>query len=278
MDRSNQKGLAPIVIILLITLLGGGYFIYQSQGKITTPSSQPTPQPFEPSSSAPVSISPASPYNPEEYTVWTYGLPLSSEGFKKRQFDINKKFFKSKNYPDEVINISEENLVGMKCTPRIFKSVGPSAIAELTEEKKEKLLALIKEADKTIDKLDRFGNPAEIYEVTYCQTEDGRQILRYKISSGGGGGGGADYIGLVNPDNTIKRVAKIADNHFAYFGCYNPLQLTKDNILYYNCWGGDGPSGVASIYKISLNDSSVKRLIDCKSGVDIEDKPYLECE
>lgn len=45
----NQKGLAPILIVLLIALALGGYFLYQQQAK---PASQPTTQTTQPSPSA----------------------------------------------------------------------------------------------------------------------------------------------------------------------------------------------------------------------------------
>lgn len=56
----KQKGLAPIIIVVLIALGIGGYLIYQNQGKITSQSVvQPSPTSQETTTSNDIQSSPS---------------------------------------------------------------------------------------------------------------------------------------------------------------------------------------------------------------------------
>jgi len=45
--------------------------------------------------------------------------------------------------------------------------------------------------------------------------------------------------------------------------CQTPLLLTKNNILYYQCDGGDGTAGHYWLYKIDINNKINQLLLQC---------------
>lgn len=241
----KQRGfLLPIIAVVLFVLIvgAGAYYFGKQSGSQSVPVNQTT------QSSSPTQANTA--------------------GFIKRQFDVDKKFFQTQDYPQEIINVPEANLVGMKCTARLTcespyelcYAESPDPSKPPTQVTDQGLLSLIKEANKTIDQQTTMGTPMKnVEEVTACETEDGRQILRYKTAGAGGGAGSLDYIGLVNPDNTVKKIASIQEGT-AYFGCTKPLQLTRDNLLYYQCVSEAG----SSIYKIDLVNQTSKPIIQSK--------------
>lgn len=271
----REKGLAPIVIILTIAAVVIGYVVYSAENKISkiqkeyaqmsnTPS--PAPQP-------PLSIQ-------------SLDEILNSKSFTKRQFDVSRKLqhgeplFQSLDYPQELVSINENDLVGMRCTPGLT-CVSPyescSYYPEGLERSKppfttadQKLLTLVKNANNIIDK--KGSLPIE--EIQLCEAENNQQILRYQDPNRGGGGGGTDHISLVNLDNgSVKKVVTI-DEPGAYFGCNQPIQLTKDNVLYYQCYS----EGKASIYSISLNNYTKTRILYCETKNYGLENPYLVCE
>lgn len=269
----SQKGLTPIAVILIIVVIIIGYVFYSADRKIAKIQEEnarvlntPSPTPEPPSG------------------IQTLEEIYSSKSFVKRQFDNDTKFFLNQDYPQEVTNLNDPDLVGMKCTPELVcvepyeectyypEGADRSEPSYLTSD--QGLLTLVKNSNETIDKSTTvYGNA--IQEATLCRDENGREILRYATGGGGGGGGSVDYIGLVNSDKTIKRIAAIKEST-AYFGCQKPLQLTKDNILYYQCNG----EGASFIYKISLNDSTALRILKCMyKNYEMGDDPMnSQCE
>lgn len=275
--NSNIKNIFLIAFVLIgFILFGvGGYYL----GTRNTQQTQPI-QPKDQNQTYPSSTTTVFQPSPTQ-------TPITKAGYLKRQFDPTKKFFSTRDYPTEIINITDTQLVGMKCTAGLT-CVSPYTECTYYPENADtskppskttdpQLLNIIKEANKTIDKETVMGTPTrDIEEVTSCEIDDGRQILRYKTGGGGGGAGSVDYIGVVSPSRTINKIASIQENT-AYFGCYQPLQLTKSNILYYQCGGGDGMGGSGSIYKIDLQNKTALPLLQCTSLGDESGKVTLTC-
>ena len=196
----------------------------------------------------------------------------TAENFIKRQFDINKQIKISENnfidYPKEIVNINENNLIGMKCSPYIWygydsdsylyydESVSVQKDTKTLTDKR--LLKLITEAQKTV--------PGKtIGDVRFCDIEDNRTVLQYGIHGGGGGSENTANFGVVNADGTVKKITAISNDGAPYFECRQPLQLTKTNLLYYECGGGDGLLGATSFYKINLSNNSHSAVLKCTS-------------
>jgi len=278
--KNKTKSVFLVVFVLLGFILfgGGGYYLGTKNAQQTQPT-QPNDQNQNYPSPTTTVFQPSSTQTP---------IINIKTGYPKRQFDPTKKFFSSRDYPNEVTSIVDTELVGMRCTARLtcvspytectYYPEGADTSKPPSRNTDPQLLNLIKEANKTIDKETVMGIPArDIEEVTLCDTEDGRQILRYKTGGGGGGAGSVDYIGLGNSGNVINKIVAIQEN-IAYFGCYQPLQLAKSNILYYQCGGGDGPAGSSTIYKINLTNKTSSSLLQCTSVGDESGNVTLTCK
>jgi len=180
----------------------------------------------------------------------------SSLEYRKRQFDINEKFYPPQNYPPQLINIPEDDLVAMKCTPQYLRQIdGTYAYSyPLIKLDDSSLLQLINEASKTV------SNGA-IYGFTSCVTVDNKIILEYETWSGGGGSQNVVYFGVKKLDGSIEKVVTIPAAIF----CVKPLQLTRDDVFYYQCGAYEN---AGFIYKILISKHSYELLFTCE-GVDI---------
>ncbi len=202
------------------------------------------------------------------------GQERKEAAYSKRQFDINKNFFQAQPYPNELISIGNRDLVGMKCSPEYVRQAGGEYTLGTDPESELKdvsLLGIITNLNKTI--VDNY-----IAAFTACDTEDMMRIVEYEIWGGGGGSKNVAYFGVVNASGTVEEVTSIKNDGTPYFTCDIPLQLTSLDLLYYECRGGDGGSGSASIYKIDLNKKLVTRVIKCDSSANLNGNPTLQCE
>jgi len=239
---SHSKILIIVLGIVSVLMLGlGGYVLgirknqTVNQQTITTPPTiiqpSPTPTPF--------------------------ALPTADPSITaKRQFDINEKFYPPQNYPPQLINIPDNDLVAMKCTPQYLRQIdGTYAYSyPLIKLDDSSLLQLINEASKTVSN-------GVIYGFTSCITVDNKIILEYETWSGGGGSQNVVYFGVKKLDGGIEKVATIPAPIF----CIKPLQLTRDDVFYYQCGAYEN---AAFIYRIFISKHSYELLFTCE-GIDI---------
>lgn len=196
--------------------------------------------------------------------------PISSKEFQKRQFDPAKKFF-GQDYPDEMIKLSTEELVPMRCSgsyqPAIDQknnSIESSYIYLLTEETKQYLLSdkLLLDFLENLKKKEGIGS---VGVIQYCEIEDGRIIFEYSYGVGPGGGGGMNTVAFFKireKDGSLRKITSIKNSLQApYFDCYDPMQLTSSGFLYFQCGGGDGGNGAYAIYQINLNNNTNTQIL-----------------
>lgn len=246
-----QRGFIPIWvtigILVLISVTGGIYYLVKSSSK-PTDSSPPT---------------------------LTLKASPSPRQFIKRQF-ASKDYFESQPYPDELLKVSEDNLIGMRCTGWYLKQNGDYEInmedgssVKLTD---QNLLQIVLNLNKSILK--------ETNAFQACFTESNQTILEYETWGGGGGTKNIAHFGLVSSNGSFRKVSSIPNSGMPYFGCSTPLQLTKDNILYYSCGGADGGFIGDEIYAINLTTGTHRFVISCESIlVDFKnDKTKVTCE
>lgn len=196
--------------------------------------------------------------------------------FSKRQFDISSKFYLTQNYPSELIDIKEDNLLGMNCSQQYVRQMDKwySDYDNKIEVKDANLLRLIESAPTELkgSKTDSF------VFFNSCALENGGIIVKYEKWIGGGGFRNVAHFGIANASGNVEKIASIENDGAPYFTCNKPLQLTTSNVLYYSCGGGDGGSGSASIYKIDLNKKTITRIIKCDSSANPNGKPFLQCQ
>lgn len=193
---------------------------------------------------------------------------MTSNNFPKRQFDASKKFFQTYSYPQSLINISDQYLVGMKCTPQYLKqaseefTLGTNPDVKLTDNTQ---LQLISKVESSIGK--------DISTFMSCVTYDNKTIVVYEVWGGGGGSTNTAYFSLAN-SGVIDKATIILNDGSPYWTCQQPLQLSTSDKLYFQCGGGDGVYSSASIYEIDLNTNTSKSctsvLLRCKTKVKLQ--------
>ncbi|MEK7518285.1 MAG: hypothetical protein AAB583_07120 [Patescibacteria group bacterium] len=214
---------------------------------------------------------------------------LMTKSFVKRQFDVNKKIEISGgnfiDYPKEIVNISETDLIGMKCTPYIWYGYSPDSysyydesvpVEKLTTKDTktltdERLLKLISEAKKTV-------SGRAIFDVRFCETENGRLLLEYNAPDPalGGGGGGANSVanfGIVNSDGSVSKTTSILREQ-----CRTPLVLTRSNLFYWQCGFGEGFHSEVFFYKIDLTSKTHEIVMKCTSIGSLDEPAKITCQ
>lgn len=209
------------------------------------------------------------------------GLPINNQDkksvvYSKRQFDTNSKFYLTQSYPLELVNIKEDNLLGMNCSQQYVRQMDKwySDYDNKIEIKDANLLRLIESAPT-----DLKGSKTDSFVFfALCVIENGGTIVKYEKWAGGGGSRNIVYFGMVNASGSVEKITSINTDGTVGFTCNMPLQFTRSNILYYSCGGGDGGSGSASIYKVDLNKKTNTRVLKCNSSANPTGKPFLECQ
>ncbi|MBI2196035.1 hypothetical protein HYU45_00290 [Candidatus Daviesbacteria bacterium] len=262
----RQTGLVPVVIVILITLTLGVYLLYSKQTKLSN-ALLPTPtSSFESSTAAETD---------------------DKKEFSKRQINLNAKFFADIDYPSTITSIPETDLVGLSCTSYyVFTRYSGSKkyyeVLHYDKIGKENFSIDQNKNHSTIySSLLQVLNRESLTQITICDTEDNRTFVEYGIPSKNtssnvfpiktayAGGGGSDvYFGEFNFANkSFKQIVYIPYEKSAYWGCTQPLQMTKSNIFYLLCAGGEGGGFIgnyrASIYAINVSSNTYKRIILC---------------
>lgn len=253
----RERGFAPIAVILVVlTVLGVVGGIYYFAMPVNKPSLNPPPQVTSQQTSSPTNSQKPS------------GSP-TVDGFKKKQFTAKVKFADQEGYPAELLNFNEDDLIGMKCTPKYSDNVygpgdpefyldgkyGVEPQDVLTDQQKKELISKVN-VDNT-----------HLSDAQFCRTEDNRLVWTY----------GTDYFSpkqiiyfeLSISNNTTTNVTKILGTEYAWFSCGKPLMLTKAGVLYYQCQGGgtnvQNPLVEQIIYSIDLNNKTFRQY-SLKSG------------
>jgi len=191
-------------------------------------------------------------------------LPLLTDanlGFQARQFDPAKPFFGTTPYPAELTALQETDLVPMRCSREYFdwSGVDHQYMDPTTAEPHKITDNLLQAYLKTVQGLNPEG---VITSISYCEIENGRPIVVYRVGPCGGGCAGLPHFAYGKADGSLELVAVIpTSGNGAYLGC-NPLQFTGKSILYVACVG----EGKGVIRKIDLLTQSVSVVLECETS------------
>lgn len=231
----NQKGLAPILIVIILATLAGGYLVYQNQPK-PTPSPQPTTQPLP--TSSPQQITQSSPQAKVTLKKFT-SIPLNYAFYTKKFLDLI-------SYPSTITSLSRDNLKNATCSERFTVNdygFEFELVAGIPQQVLKEILA--KEAAAFI----------------LCDLGD-KYLLVYETWGGGGGSKNIAHTALINKDPFTFTYLIEIPREGAYFGCFTVHAVTNDNHLYVECGGGD-VSYSYSVYDVNLINKSKTRLVNC---------------
>jgi hypothetical protein len=195
-------------------------------------------------------------------------LNMMPSTFSKRQFNTSENFLAEKPYPTEILKIGEEDLVDIGCGPALFCNTSyglksdchyPLIPSLPFDDKNEATADLEGDLSVLVKQLEKTMNNALLGTLQICTTKNKNYILLYRTSDELRG---PNYIGLLKQDGAVQRIATINETGLPYGGC-ELLQLTKSDILYYQCMGGDGPYYTKIIYKADLANKTSSRLTKC---------------
>ncbi len=253
-----QRGFAPILIVLgigiLVAAIGGAYY-FGKISQIRQPTDQIQPQ-NQANSQTPVVSNAESP---------TPSLPPK---YSTRLFDINQKFIGEINFPKELLNIKDSDLIEISCSQIYNQQIDGQYSYYINNQAENPTVNADNKILSYINQVKTITNK-NISGVQICQTKSGKLIGIFSEQLNGGGAGQDTYIGLINADS-INKLEYIAHQPYAYFGCNEPLQLLADNIFYIRCNAGDGLGGYSQINKVNLVDNTVTSMISCISQGDPE--------
>lgn len=195
--------------------------------------------------------------------------------FSKRLYNIDDKLIGKQPLPTEIVNLKDNQLVDISCSPIYDYDSAGKYIAYLDNSKTLEL------TDPILLKITRSNS--SISNISSCKTYDGKIIVQYLIAAGGGGAGNTSYFGFANSNGELEETIKIVNDGAPYFGCGRPFALTTNNMFYYGCSGGDGGFSQASVYKINMTTLQATKLIKCTSTVNPsastpEETSTVQCE
>lgn len=259
---NNQKGFFHIIlgVIILLAYGGGAYYLGTQQNKLTTSKLVTYSNP------------------PNTNILQTTPIPTTTSStqkiYKTRYFDVTDIFWEKDKYPAEITQIEDNSLTPISCTST-YSGFGKDYTSY--DEKTQKSIPLTDSSLLNyIQVLGKKYEGKKVSEIYSCSPEQGKSVVVYSLGPCGGGCSGIPYVGVINGSDIIE-VANVSEG-IAYFGCRQPLQLSKDNMFYFGCRAGDGPGGSATIYKLSLNTLTVSKIIHCIAGIDEAGKSYSKCE
>ncbi len=266
--KSSKKNVGLIIggIILLLILIGFGAFYFSSHQKKSMTLDKAK---YIESTATPI---------PTQVSTFSSSLPKE---YKIRHFDITEDFApENEKYPTEITQASDDSLTPIYCTPNYTKYGDKYTSSDETNKTITlddlETLNYIKTLEEKYKSEDR-----SVMEISTCAPKEDKIIILYSLGPCGGGCSGVPYVGIVNGEEIkeIANISKLEDQGMAYFGCRQPLQLTKNNIFYFTCGGGDGPGSSASIYKLSLVTEAVSRIETCNtSGTEDGNGSKTECK
>lgn len=195
----------------------------------------------------------------EEQTTETSMLAEDSGAVLKRLFDPTGTVIEDAAFPEEMTAAPESALVGLQCSGYYYNDGNGKFVIESPDGSQAladpQLLTVVSE-DPTIS------------AISSCRTETGTAIVHYEIHGGGGGTENVAYFDVVSDTGALKQIAEIPNDGAPYFGCRYPYMVTRGNLMYWGCGGGDGGFGQASIYAINLDKGTVRRILKCTSTAD----------
>jgi hypothetical protein len=247
-----QRGFGPLIIILLLGVFAFGFVSFPFINKALPTISAPLSTPI--SSRTPVSL-------------------------PKRYFDTGS-FFGDKSYPDELLKLPTDKLVGFVCEGRYDRSGESIAFTQnglpysesgelsrigLTDDE------LLKFLSKKESEAQKINARSYITFVQKCITEKDVTLVHYGVTPGMGGAGSASHFEYQAKQSAIEM------ENAPYFTCDKVLAVTNDDKLYVTCGGGDGGFGSASIYRVNMSNGTSQKLIVCTSEASVEGS-NVKCE
>lgn len=240
------RGVLIIAIFVFILLL----FFYIKGNKSSETVNQETTTATLSVSPTPRSIEPTKPITNPSITT-------------KRLFNPTANFFNGTTYPVALTSYKDKDLVGISCSSTFNCSdTGCTATRKNAYTPSSSAISTwYKEAVITT-------STSNISDMQACQTATDQTILLYHQPGDSQGIGSVDYVGRVEPDNTVTRLVAITNLSYPHFLCDKPLELTSLDLLFLQCSSKSDQFTSETIYGVNMTTSAYTQLINCTSQRD----------
>ncbi len=246
-QRKLPAALIGILVFLITSAAIAFFYKDQIMKMVSKPTTLPTPQKVVAPSPSPTP------------TVFT------KRGYKLSDFILGDKTF-----PDELKNISEQQLIGFNCSPikgNNLSEISHTKISQADILNDQILEQIMKSQNGTKD----FEN---IHAIRYCNLEDGRiMVVIYKIPVDWRTNFKSNWVenftanfGFLNNGKFNSLVKYNPGNSVAGpMTWFTPLQFDKNNKFYYLINDGD-VTNQRIIHKIDFNAKTHQIIITCRDS------------
>jgi hypothetical protein len=193
---------------------------------------------------------------------------LSGKPFILRDLDPDFSAAFNSDYPEVITRLADADLQGFRCT-RAYEDTNSSGEPVQLGSYDEAAQLVHPLSDATLVGLVASINDAlkdaedRVVQISMCETETGGQIVLYAL--GTYAASGRSYIGIVDSGQVVQ----IAEpKYILYVSCRHVLAVDRSNNLYFECGGGDGAVGHASIYRVNLVSYEETMLAECIQSPD----------
>lgn len=278
----NQKGFFPLVIFLGILILGISFGVGYL---LITNKLSDSPPPV-------TDVDNISNYTPPP----CYSKSDPNSASPLRAIDINSKFLGNQDYPAEIKNICDSELVGMDCLEPYTRRDDGMYVYNNTEttESGIKSVSLIATQEDVLDNISRLTRKLDNKnpnKVKFCSIGKGNLITEYELWQVGKekekdkdkdknkDKNKTVGFALLYAQGGVNNLATIPNGGLANFTCDKQILFTKDNNLYVECEGGNEISVSKFIYKININEGISTKIFQCSStGTNIRGEDNVVCE
>lgn len=180
----------------------------------------------------------------------------SSTTRTKLLVDVTKPWFKNIQYPEEIRNLTDDNLKEVSCTETYLYLADGTFHPDLDISKTVSVTADLIDSSSWIIR-DTKSSSIEIYKCNISKDEFPKDLYIYAYCNSSCGGAIGKIYGIFwwyQGNNMVE----FSNETGPYVQCNSPIGLTTDNKFYFGCEAGDGLYSAASIYKFDFNE--VKRI------------------
>jgi hypothetical protein len=182
--------------------------------------------------------------------------PLPEPPFQKRMYTPTNRWFKEQTYAEIIPQVSDDELVGLRCFPNHSDSQVSQRTRALYAEVKEwlELRSTISSSDANVGDFKLPSSKNTSSNLWVCETEIGEIWGGYQIDTGQNQPMESYLFTITSENGQFNPLRPIAVIHnkeeLYYWNCERPLQLHKSGDFYIECNAGDGLRGDGEIYQL----------------------------
>ncbi len=189
---------------------------------------------------------------------------IDNRVYRAQSSQLTKKIFDTQAYPTELTSLTDDALVPIDCSMVFERNVGGNYTA-LAPESNQRLPLAESRLHQVLAAIREKVNSSEISAFQSCRTESGKEIVVVTVKAMDDETGSATLMRIgtyqnnqYQPAGTITNIDKLTN-----FSCPNLLLLTKTNIAYFECRGGETNITQAQVIKFDMSAGIASVMTTC---------------